>query len=140
MSKPLVRRSALASVACLLLLGFGSGRGQPKEDELPRVASPDLNLPRVPPTVTPPAPPTVDDLINQLEKVRKQKEELDKQERAITEQLKERLKHQGDRLSKLGVVLTPPAPPSPPDVPTIFIGPEPLKGGPYKEIRLPAPK
>jgi hypothetical protein len=140
MLKPLPWRSVVVSVGCLLLLGFGSGRGQPKSDESPRIPLPDVSPPRVAPMVTPPAPPTVDELINQLENVRAQKAVLEKQELAITEQLKERLKHQGDRLSKLGVVLTPPAPPSPPDVPAIFIGPEPLKGGTDKDSRPPAPK
>lgn len=135
---------ALLPVACLLLLTVASGQGQPPSTGAPPVPSFDPDVPPAKPAATrpvvPPAASSVDDLISKLESVRKQKAELEKQEQAVLQQLKERLKQQGDRLSKLGVLPTPPAPPPPPDVPTIFIGPDPLKDGPDKVTRPPGSK
>jgi len=48
-----------------------------------------------------------------LEQLRKQKADLEAQEKAVVAKLQERLKDQKDRLSKLGVL--PQAPPPPPD-------------------------
>jgi hypothetical protein len=59
-----------------------------------------------------PAPTsTVEELIGQLEKLRKQKADLEKQEKDLVAKLQERMKDQADRLHKLGIIL--PAPPSP---------------------------
>jgi hypothetical protein len=58
-----------------------------------------------------PAPaPTVEDLIAQLEMLRKQKADLERQEKDLVAKLQERMKEQADRLHKLGIVL--PAPPT----------------------------
>jgi len=75
----------------------------------------------------PPQPKTVDQLIDDLTELRRQKAELEKKEEAVVKQLRDRLKQQKDRLSKLGIEPTPvpaPAPavevavPTLPDLPT----------------------
>jgi hypothetical protein len=52
----------------------------------------------------------VDELINQLEQLRKQKAELDAKEKGLVGQLQGRLKNQTERLTKLGIAV-PTAPP-----------------------------
>jgi hypothetical protein len=59
----------------------------------------------------------VEELLSELEKLRKQKAELEKQEQALMAKLQERLKDQTDRLQKLGVVPAPAAPPAAPPPP-----------------------
>jgi hypothetical protein len=64
-----------------------------------------------PPLSARPSPSaTVDELITRLEKVRQQKAELEKQEREVVEQLREIVRSQTDRLSKLGISLGAPDP------------------------------
>jgi hypothetical protein len=59
-----------------------------------------------------PAPaPTVEDLIGQLEMLRKQKADLERQEKELAAKLQERMKEQADRLHRLGIVLSAPPPP-----------------------------
>lgn len=67
--------------------------------EAPRPAPLPQNIP--PQAV--PAVPTVDQLLDQLADLRKQKEELDRKEQAVVKALKDRLASQTERLRKLGV-------------------------------------
>src|SRR5687767_5738664 len=64
--------------------------------------------PRTVPPQAPPKPPTVDQLIDRLAELRKQKEELDRQEQSVVKGLRERLAQQTERLRKLGVIDEPP--------------------------------
>jgi hypothetical protein len=100
------------SLACLVLLAFGIGQGQPQSEQPPRIPPPGLGDPLVPPAVTPPAPPTVEDLVNRLEKLRKQKTDIEKQEQAIVEQLRARYQAHTEALIKLGIL-------PPPNVPKV---------------------
>ncbi|MBX9581265.1 MAG: hypothetical protein K2X87_13230, partial [Gemmataceae bacterium] len=63
---------------------------------------------------SPPPEPTIDQLIDRLERLRQQKQELDRQERAVTEQVREALRKQRERLGRLGVEEATPPPPSVP--------------------------
>jgi hypothetical protein len=70
-----------------------------------------MKLPPTPLTVPTPAPtPTVEDLIKQLELLRKQKAELEKQEKEVVAKLQERMKEHTDRLNKLGIIIPAPQP------------------------------
>jgi hypothetical protein len=114
-------RWGLLSLGCLALLtGWAqTGRPQPPtvsappapRDDTPRIPPPEIKLPTVAPTPTPAPPPTVEDLIKQLEQLRKEKAELERQEKELVNKLQQRMKDQADRLNKLGIVL--PAPPQP---------------------------
>jgi hypothetical protein len=131
------------SFLALLTVGTTAGRPQPgptpldtadKRDPGPPAAPvaptppiPPLDLPIVPGTQIPPAPsapvapatkPTpllqsVEELLGELEKLRKQKAELEKQEQALVAKLHDRLKDQTDRLHKLGVAAAPAVAPPP---------------------------
>ncbi|HJZ91917.1 MAG TPA: hypothetical protein VKE40_13675 [Gemmataceae bacterium] len=125
-------RRGVVPVACLLLIALASGHGYPqtekvapetpkpvrlvddlqppKDDSPPRRAVPNVDPPPPVRGATPAAAQTVDELINRLEDLRKQKAELEKQEKAVVEQLRERLKSQTDRLAKLGIVPLAPEP------------------------------
>jgi hypothetical protein len=129
-------RRGVVPVACLLLIALASGHGYPQSEKVtpevknpprlvddlqppkdeppPRRAVPIIDAPPVIRVATPAAAQTVDELINRLEELRKQKAELEKQEKAVVEQLRERLKSQSDRLAKLGIV---PLAPEPREVP-----------------------
>ena len=72
MSKRMSWRLAVVLVACLLMLAVGSGQGQPQATDPPRFPSVDVQNPPAPPA------PTVDDFIVQLEKLRRQKADLEK--------------------------------------------------------------
>jgi len=114
MTTRLLRPWAVA-LTCLALLTFGTGRGQPQPpDEPPRIRAlggTDPTPAEPPgPTTRPAAPLSVDDLITRLEKLRQQKAEIEKQEREVVDQLREIVRSQADRLSKLGVVLAAPDP------------------------------
>lgn len=61
-----------------------------------------------PPNRVVPASKSVDELIVQLEQIRKEKAELEKREQVTVSQLQSQLKNQTDRLAKLGIV--PPLP------------------------------
>ena len=139
-------RVTMIPLACLALLTVGSrqGQSQVKNDGPPRIVPPipDVALP-VP--VAPRAPaPTVDDLINKLESLRKAKAEIEKQELAVAEQLKERLKNQSERLSMLGIIAVPPAPIDQSaifgGVPPVFVAPPLKKEAHDKPIVPPASK
>ena len=70
---------------------------------------PERLAPLVVPATPPPAPePSIDQLLDRLEKLRQQKDELDRQERAVTEQIRESLRKQRERLGRLGVEEAPP--------------------------------
>ena len=112
-------------VAGLLLMAAG-GHTQPPAPALP--APTDLSppagvAPKPPPAAplapsnvippqnlpaTPPPAPTIDQLLDRLERLRQQKEELGRQERAVTEQLRDALRKQRERLGRLGVEEAPP--------------------------------
>jgi hypothetical protein len=104
----------------LALLTASAQTGQPQPATAPpppRDDLPDIKLPTAQPAPTPAPAPTVEDLLAQLEKLRKQKADLEKQEQAVVAKLHERLKDQGDRLNKLGVITPPPPPPEEKDFP-----------------------
>ncbi len=87
------------------------GGQQPKPMDAPSPASSPYNTPPLEPTapavstVVPPKPATknIDQLLDTLENIRKQKAELDKQEKAVIEELKQKLKAQHERLQLIGV-------------------------------------
>jgi hypothetical protein len=109
MTRIWVRRGMAVAVACLLLVTVGSRPGYPQPKELPKpTREPVLDVRPAPPNDRIPAPvapqpPTVDQLIAVLEDLKRQREALDKREKAVAEQLKERLKEQQERLAKLGL-------------------------------------
>ena len=129
MTRIWVRRGMAVAVACVLLVTVGSRPGYPQ----PPAPDPAIPLPpiavnkfKLPPDIkpAPPAPvakpiPTVDELIATLEDLKRQREELDKKEKSVAEQLKERLKAQQDRLSKLSVLGQPKQPAVVPDTPKV---------------------
>jgi hypothetical protein len=97
-------RLAVLPLAFLGLLAFGGAQAQ-----LPRTL--DEPQPLKPPAVEVPlkaVPPaearTVDELVSKLEALRKQKAEIEKQEKAVAEELKARFKQLEERLAKLGVL------------------------------------
>ncbi len=119
-----LRRGSVISVASVLLLTVGDSvvytqiplPPNPPSIDLPKPpAIPPVNLAnqyvpsdikKLPPlSVTSPAPlaTSVDDLMAQLESVRKQKAEIETKEKAILQQLRAHLKDQKERLKKLGV-------------------------------------
>ena len=159
----------LIPITCLLLAAaVGMGRQQP-----PAVAAPALPMPAAPaghltvagpvpqavqaderaalpsPAAAPekPAAATIDQLMDQLERLRAQKAELDRQEKATIEKLQEAVAKQKDRLTKLGVVEPAPAPALVPPLGGVSVGPTivppadlafpPSPGGPE---RTPAPR
>jgi hypothetical protein len=128
-------RRGMAVVACLLLVTVGSRPGYPQPKELPKPTREHV-LPDPPgvriPAPAPPPPPTVDQLIAVLEDLKRQREALDKQEKAVGEQLKERLKEQQDRLTKLGLNAAKPALAPKVEIPHIAIGPVPVVPVPPK--------
>ena len=133
-TRTLLRRGVLP-LSCLALLTVWTqaGRPQPAPAQVP--PPPQVDLPPAPPlpparedmipaslplptrpapAVAPPAAPptaTVEDLIRQLEQLRRQKADLERHERDVIAKLQERMKDQAERLAKLGVV--PPALPVP---------------------------
>jgi hypothetical protein len=112
--------------------------------------SQQFNPPALVPSVEPPIaqpverglanPPSVDQLIDQLTKLRRQKLELDQKEQMVIRQLRERLRDQRERLERLGVTEEPPpveapvpAPAGPPPVPF----PQPVNSPPQLPPVLP---
>jgi len=61
------------------------------------------NLPPVPAVAAKPATKSVEQLLDSLENIRKQKAELEIQENAVIAELKQKLNAQQERLQKLGV-------------------------------------
>lgn len=100
----------LALVGCALLVCVLAGGGYPQAPSdpipVPGPTVPGIPAPQIvaPPTAAPaPAPKTVDQLIDNLTELRRQKAELEKKEQAVTAELREKLKAQRERLSKLGI-------------------------------------
>lgn len=131
-----IRRWGLLSLACLAVLTVLAQTSRPQPPPVPMPPIPEIRqaTPSAPPPDRPafpaespvpdtaraparPAPaPTVEDLIGQLEKLRKQKVDLERQEKELVAKLQERLKEQADRLAKFGIlppVILPQAPPPP---------------------------
>ena len=69
-------------------------------------------------------------LIATLEDLKRQREALEKQEKAVVEQLKGRLKDQQERLTKLGLIPPKPAEADKIDVPGIEVTPPPIPAAP----------
>jgi hypothetical protein len=90
----------------------GSPPGVPPGPLAPTAPASPEELPAVqavPPLAA--AAPTVEDLIRQIEHIRQQKADLDRQEKALAVKLQALLRDQADRLHKLGLPV-PPAPDS----------------------------
>lgn len=113
----------LALVGCALLvcvLVGGGGYPQAPPDPIPAPGLPGIPAPQAgvvssgPVASIPqaPAPRTVDQLIDTLSELRRQKAELEKKEQAVTAELREKLKEQRERLSKLGIEPAPVPPPA----------------------------
>jgi hypothetical protein len=116
-------RRGVLPVTCLALLTVGTQVGQPQPPPGPAGSPPGAPLgppvqPVSVPSLDPPAvqavpplaaaPPTVEDLIRQIEHIRQQKADLDRQEKALAVKLQALLKDQADRLHKLGLPVPPP--------------------------------
>jgi hypothetical protein len=102
------------AVLVLLVVGVGMVYTQtppPSPPDLPKV--PSLGLPAIPEEkpAAEPKEPTIDELLNKIEKIREQKAELDKQEQAAVAEVKKRMVKQTERLNKLGLGAPVPAPP-----------------------------
>jgi hypothetical protein len=96
-------RLAVLPLVLLVLAGFAGANGQlpGKDDDVSPSKLPTFeNGPRA---LQVPAP-TVDELVSKLEALRKQKAEIEKQEKLVTEELQARFKALQERLSKLGVL------------------------------------
>src|SRR5262249_51648793 len=126
------RRGAVPFV-CVLLVAVGHRAAQPPTGVAPvtptgpAVPTPPggLAVPSIGPTVpqvpTPPPAPTIDQLMEKLEQLRKQKADLEKEEQAVTAQLRTALQKQKERLAKPGdgepapapAGITDPGPPQP---------------------------
>jgi hypothetical protein len=119
-------RWGLLSIFSLALLTVWAqtGRPQPSPGTTPpplsdgkaNVPSISLPPPELKPLVSAPTPaptPTVEDLIKQLELLRKEKAELEKREKDVIAKLQERMKEHTDRLNKLGIIIPAPHPPQP---------------------------
>jgi len=77
---------------------------------------PSPDLPKFPADMAPgeavPKPePTLDQLLDQIEKIRAQKAELEKQEQALAAEVRKKMVKQTERLNKLGLGTPTPAPP-----------------------------
>lgn len=70
---------------------------------LPVIRLPEVNLTPAPQGHAPSPPPSVERLLDQLTELRQKKAELDSQEQKLTATLRERLKNQRERLTKLGI-------------------------------------
>jgi hypothetical protein len=95
-------RTGFASVALLVVCGAATSQPQPprlKFPSIPAAPVPNVTVP-VPP---PPAPPSVDQLLDALERVQAQKAALEKQEQELKAAIRKRLEAQAERLKKLGV-------------------------------------
>jgi hypothetical protein len=114
-------RSGWASPAsCLVLLVWGgNGLAQQPPNVEP---TPPAVVPITPSVLTPPAPATIDQLIERLEQIRRQKAEIERQEQAVVTEIQAALKKQRERLARLGIEGAPPPRPSgsalpPPELP-----------------------
>lgn len=103
-------RLAVLPVTALALLTFGSQSGRPQGPPPPGIDAPGIPLQLNTPkkiAETPVPAPTVDNLIEQLKQVRKQKAELEAREKAVISQLQGLLKNQNEELRKLGIEVAP---------------------------------
>ncbi len=102
-------RVAFVSVALLIACGAAvSQQPTPPPVVLPSGPNiPAVNPPLPPPTVvvpvSPPAPSSVDDLLNQLERVQAEKAALEKKEQELKAAIRKKLDAQAERLKKLGI-------------------------------------
>ncbi|HVK15154.1 MAG TPA: hypothetical protein VM597_40820 [Gemmataceae bacterium] len=108
--------SGVGLAACLVLCGNGYPQQPPPAPTSPSlpapVAAPDLAPSVFTPVVPAPTPgTTVDQLLDRLTELRRQKAELEKQEQLVVKQLRDRLKAQTERLEKLGIAPEPKATP-----------------------------
>ena len=109
----------LAAAACFTCLS------RPAEGGCgPQPPQPVTGLPPVPPEGPPPAygipapasavapavPPTLEQLIDRLAAIKAQKEQLEKQEKALANEIRKKLAEQQQRLKKLGIEKDGPAP------------------------------
>jgi hypothetical protein len=122
-SRILWRRWAVP-LACLVLAA-GTGSSQPPQPSVapaqpsPGQVIPVPNVPALdrssgpvaPAAQTPPAPQSIDQLMEKLEQLRRQKAVLEKEEQAVTAELRVALQKQKERLAKLGIEEEAPAPP-----------------------------
>jgi hypothetical protein len=118
-------RATLLFVCLMLAAAAGIGLTQPPSAPAP-VAPPVLVAPSpqvpalpepfsppqpsvlvAPGTLVPDAPSTLDQLIERLTQVRAQKAELERQEKALVEQLKQKLHQYREHLNKLGITDAP---------------------------------
>jgi hypothetical protein len=121
-------------VGCLVVIagavGYGYARQPPPAPTPARLAPPPLD-PGFPvvetrPAEAPAAPPTIDALLAEIVKLRKQRQELEVREQALVRQVRDRLRDLGDKLAELGIsaadagnttTTAPPAQPLPPAAP-----------------------
>jgi hypothetical protein len=92
---------------------------------------PSPDLPKFPSDIAtgqavPKPEPTLDQLLDQIEKIRAQKAELEKQEQALAAEVRKKMVKQTERLNKLGLGTPVPPPPS-------------LNSTPAPDLLIPAP-
>jgi hypothetical protein len=122
----MIRRWGLLAFVCLAVLTVWAQTGRPQPPPVPMPPDTGIRPPAparpafpaeapVPDTAKAPARPapaaTAEDLIAQLEMLRKQKADLERQEKDLVAKLHERMREQADRLHKLGIILSAPPPP-----------------------------
>jgi len=137
--RTLLAVSGLVVAVCLLALaGFFP---IPVEAQNPSTSPPPVQEPPVPPPARPPDAPasqpapagmSIDQLMEQLTRLRAQRAELEKLEKEVMDALKEKLKEQRQRLQKLGVPVeeqpVAPTKPVPPPIDKLRIAPPPGPG------------
>jgi hypothetical protein len=133
-TRSFMRRGVLP-LSCLALLTIGTSAGRPQavpvqvpppiRGDLPPIPSliqnpipplvddplpqtPRIKSPTIPAATVPAQALAIEDVIRQLEQIRKQKADLERQEKEVVARLQEMVKEQTDRLNKLGVGLPPP--------------------------------
>jgi hypothetical protein len=125
-----MKRKLAAVFVCVAMLGIAGGQ-PPPADVPPLTKSPPppsaadaigggglIPVPSVHPTAPPVAgvPPTFDALVQELQAVRRQKAELEKREKAITEALLKKFAEQKSQLEALGIPVNPPKPAPAPEI------------------------
>ncbi len=126
--------------AGLLLVGGRVGHTQPPK--MPSLIPPPhgYGLPVPPPPTVAPPSPSLDELMTKLELLRADKSDLEKREKAVVEEIRMRLKTQGQRLEKLGVTLPVPTPVKPAAGAVLpHIMPEDVPQVPPPHVASPAP-
>jgi ABC-type Fe3+-hydroxamate transport system substrate-binding protein len=121
-----VRNRVRIAVAALLAIAGGVAYSQAPKPAPPAPgtsapAPPELippsGVPVVPVAPAAPQEKTIDQILDDLERVRLQKAELEKKEQELIKEARRRLEKQADRANRLGVVPVPPEPPVPTTVP-----------------------